>query len=220
METWVPLCTSVCVSQSSNFWWHTFIQMYMYMHQYMYTCPPDYPCLLHPMHSYMETWVPLCGIMCLLQSSYFCFPTLFWMCSYISTWIYVHQTAHVYSTPMHSLIESWVPTYGSVFVSQSPDFCSDNLFRMCTCRRRCGTRWGVTDTLTLGPPGAHMLAATMWRGGADLGSQVDMPACADACTHYNQGVETDELWMQYADGATQGWTGMNTAMLRGWVGLH
>ena len=65
---------------------------------------------------------------------------------------------------------------------------SHTLFRKCTCRR-CGTRWGVTETLTWGHPGANILAATMWRVGVDLGCQVDMPACADACTHYNQGAE-------------------------------
>ena len=48
---------------------------------------------------------------------------------------------------------------------------------------------GWLETLTWGHSGAHILAATMWRVGADLGCQVDMPACADACTHYNQGAE-------------------------------
>ena len=75
------------------------------------------PC---PMHSLMETWVPLCGIVCLSQSPYFCSPTLVRMCTCISTWNYVHLTVHVCYTPMHSLMETWVPLYVSVFVSQSP----------------------------------------------------------------------------------------------------
>ena len=47
METWVPVCVTVCVSQSPCLWSHTFIRS-MYIHQYMYTCPPDLQCLFHP----------------------------------------------------------------------------------------------------------------------------------------------------------------------------
>ena len=91
--------------------------------------------------------------------------------------------------PLHSYMETWVPRCGTVCMFQSVHCWSHTLFRKCTCRRRCGTRWGVTETLTWGHPGANILAATMWRVGVDLGCQVDMPACADACTHYNQGAE-------------------------------
>ena len=35
-------------------------------------------------------------------------------------------------------------------------------------------------------------------GGADVGSQVDMHICTDACTHSNQGVGTDEGSMGHA----------------------
>ena len=69
--------------------------------------------------------------MCVSQSSCFWSYTLVRMCTCISTWIHVHMTAHVYSIPMHSLMETWVPLYGSVFVSQSPHFCSHTLFQMC-----------------------------------------------------------------------------------------
>ena len=86
-----------------------------------------------PMDSYMESWVPLCVTACVSQSPYFCCYTLFRMCTCISTWIYVHLAAYVWSTPMHSLMETWVPLYGSVFVSQSSHFCCHTLFRMCTC---------------------------------------------------------------------------------------
>ena len=41
------------------------------------------------------------------------------------------------SSPMHSLMETWVPLYVSVFVSQSPQFCSNTLLRMCTCISAC-----------------------------------------------------------------------------------
>ena len=39
--------------------------------------------------------------------------------------------------PMDSLMENWVPLYGSVFVFQSPHFCCHTLFRMCTCISTC-----------------------------------------------------------------------------------
>ena len=62
-----------------------------------------------PMHSLMETWVPLYGSVFVSQSSHFCCHTLFRMCTCISTWIYVYLTPHVWSTPYDSYMESWVP---------------------------------------------------------------------------------------------------------------
>ena len=52
-----------------------------------------------PMDSYMESWVPLCVTACVSQSPYFCSCTLFRMCTCISTWIYVHLAAYVWSSP-------------------------------------------------------------------------------------------------------------------------
>ena len=86
-----------------------------------------------PMDSYMEKLGAPVVTACVSQSPYFCCYTLFRMCTCISTWIYVHLAAYVWSTPMHSLMETWVPLYGSVFVSQSSHFCCHTLFRMCTC---------------------------------------------------------------------------------------
>ena len=138
-----------------------------------------------PMHSLMETGCPLYGSVFVSQSPHFCSHTLFRMCTCISTWIYVHLTVLIWSSPMHSLMaNSWypciavclcpshlisvptpclecvhasvhefmstwlpisappcmhslmeicVPLYGSVFVSQSPHFCSHTFFPMCTC---------------------------------------------------------------------------------------
>ena len=62
-----------------------------------------------PMDSYIESWVPLCVTACVSQSPYFCCYTLFRKCPCISTWIYVHLAAYVWSTPMHSLMEPWHP---------------------------------------------------------------------------------------------------------------
>ena len=85
------------------------------VHEFMSTCllmsgPP-------PMHSLMETWVPLYVSVFVSQSPHFCCHTLFRMCTCTSTCIYVHLTAHVCPTPMHSLTETWVSLYGSMFVS-------------------------------------------------------------------------------------------------------
>ena len=52
-----------------------------------------------PLHSLMETWVPLYGSVFLSQSSHFCCHTLFRMCTCITTWIYVYLTPNVWSTP-------------------------------------------------------------------------------------------------------------------------
>ena len=90
------------------------------------------------MDSYMETWVPLCGSVCVcVPVTLLLINTFNRMCTYISTWIYVRMTVHVCSTPMHSLMKTWVPLYVSVFVSQSPHFCSNTLFWICTCISSC-----------------------------------------------------------------------------------
>ena len=103
----------------------------------MYYCPPNSPCLLHPlMYCYMERWVPLLGIVCCIHLTSGCTPWL--EC--------VHTFVHVYmsiwlpmstQTGLHSYMETWVPLWGSVFVSHSPYFCSHDLYRMCTCISTC-----------------------------------------------------------------------------------
>ena len=86
-----------------------------------------------PMHNLMETWVPLYGSVFVSQSPHFCCHTLFRMCTCISTWIYVYLTPHVWSTPMDSFMESWVPLCVTSCVSHSPWLWCYTLFRMCTC---------------------------------------------------------------------------------------
>ena len=152
METWVPLCGS----QSPCFWSDTLGRMCM--HQYINICAPDCPCLFHalcivwwkhgcpcvalcvchnhptsvpppwlecvhalvhgfmstlllmlaqpPMHSLMETWVPLYVSVFVSQWPCLCSNILFRIFPCTSTWIYVHLTAHICSTPMHSLMET------------------------------------------------------------------------------------------------------------------
>ena len=105
------------------------------VHVFMSTClPMSTP---HPMNSLMETWVTLCDIVYLSQSLCFWSHTLDRMCTcnsnqFMSTWLSLSAPP-----PMHTLMETWVPLYGSVFVSQSPHFCSHTLFRMCTCISTC-----------------------------------------------------------------------------------
>ena len=86
-----------------------------------------------PMHSLMEILAPLYGSVFVSQLSYFCCHTLFRMCTWISTWINVYLTPHVWSPPMDSYIESWVHLCVTSCVSHSPWLWSHTLFRMCTC---------------------------------------------------------------------------------------
>ena len=90
-----------------------------------------------PMHSYMETWVPCVGSCVCHNHPNFCHTP--WLeCvhasvhEFMSTWLLLSAPL-----PMHSLMESRLPLYGSVFVSQSPHFCSNTLFRMCKCICTC-----------------------------------------------------------------------------------
>ena len=100
METWVPLCTSVCVCPSHPTSGHTpwfkctctCISTWIYVHLIGHICST-------PMHSLMEIWVTLYVSVFVSQSHYFYFPTLIWMCTCISTCIYVHMTPHVSSSP-------------------------------------------------------------------------------------------------------------------------
>ena len=75
-----------------------------------------------PMHCYMQTWIPLCGSVCVSQSLDHWSHTLFRMCTCISTCIHVHLTYHVCFTFLNSDMETWVPLYGSVCVLQSACF--------------------------------------------------------------------------------------------------
>ena len=54
-------------------------------------------------------------------------------------------------------------------------------------------RWlGHKHTATHGHPCFHQ---TMHRGGEDMGSQMDINSCTDACTHSNQGVWPEAGWL-------------------------
>ena len=52
-----------------------------------------------------------------------------------------------------------------------------------------------------------LLLISMWLfrwGGADMGSQVDINSCTDACTHFNQGVWPEVGWLGHTHHDTQG----------------
>ena len=104
------------------------------MYQYMNLYPPTAHAWSNSRHSLMETWVPLFLTVCVCPSHPGCGPTPCLEC--------VHASAHEFMSiwlpmsgppPSHSFKENWVPLYSSVFLSQSPHFCSYTLFRMCTC---------------------------------------------------------------------------------------
>ena len=137
METWVPLCDSECVSQSPCFWSDTLVRM-CDMHQYMNLCLPYTPCLVHPL--WIVTWkVGWPYVSLHVCPSHLIFvPTPCLECvhasvhEFMSTWLLMSGPP-----PMYSLMETWVPLYGSVFVSQSSHFCCHTLFGMCTCISTC-----------------------------------------------------------------------------------
>ena len=132
METWVPLFVIVHVSQSPCLWSHTFFRMCTCISTWIYVHLTSH-ILSTPMHSLMETGCSYMAV-CLCPSHLISVPTPCLECvhasvhEFMSTWLSSSGPA-----PMHTLMSSWVPLYDSVFVSQSPHFCSHTLFRMCTC---------------------------------------------------------------------------------------
>ena len=120
----------------------------------MNLCLPYTPCLVHPL--WIITWKfgwP-CVSLHVCPSHLIFVPTPCLEC--------VHASLHEFMSswllmcgppPMHSLIETWVHLYGSVFVCQSCHFCCHTLFRMCTYISTCihlpwwqqlsARKWGV-----------------------------------------------------------------------------
>ena len=61
METWVPICVNVCVCVPVTLLMIPYHDLNVYMHQDMYTCPPDLQCLFHPL--WIVIWKPGCPCM-------------------------------------------------------------------------------------------------------------------------------------------------------------
>ena len=55
----------------------------------------------------------------------------------------------------------------------------------------------------------------MERGGADMGSQVDMYTCTDACEHSNQGMGTKVGSLRHKHSPTQRHPGFHITIQRG-----
>ena len=100
------------------------------VHEFMSTL---HPCLVLPLWIVTRKGGWLCVPLCLCPIHPGCGPTPCLDCvhasvhEFMSTWLLMSGTP-----PIYSLMETWVPLYGSVFVSQSSNFWSDTLFRMCT----------------------------------------------------------------------------------------
>ena len=124
----VCLCPSHLISVATPCLECVHASVHEFMSTWLLTCGPP------PMHSLMETLVPLYGSVFVSQSISFLLPHPCLECvhpsghEFMSTWLLLSGPS-----VMHSLMETWVPLYGSVFVSQSSHFCCHTLFRMCTC---------------------------------------------------------------------------------------
>ena len=95
---------------------------------------PNCPCMVPTLG--IVSWKLGCPYfsLCVCPSHPGCGPTPCLECVHAS----VHEFMSIWlpmsgPPPMHSFKENWVPLYSSVFLSQSPHFCSYTLFRMCTC---------------------------------------------------------------------------------------
>ena len=132
IEGWVPLCFTVCVSQSSCLCSHTLFRMCTCISTWIYI--PQLP--MHGPTLGIISWKPGCPCMavCLYPSHLISVATHFLECVHAS----VHEFMSIWlpmsgPPPSHSFKENWVPLYSSVFLSQASHFCSYTLFRMCTC---------------------------------------------------------------------------------------
>ena len=125
----VCLCPSQLISDPTPCLECVHASVYKFMSTWLSMSGP------HPLHSLMETCVPLYGSVFMFQSSNFSSHTLFRMCTCISTWYFCLPYLLMCSSafPMHSFMETWVPLFVTVCVSQSPCLCFHTLFRMCTC---------------------------------------------------------------------------------------
>ena len=98
METWVSVCGTVYVAVISFLFPHLVLEcVHALVHVFMPTWVLNYAAL--PMHNNMEHGCHSVAD-CVLQSSHFC--------TCISTWMYVHLTAHVGSSPFEQFHETWV----------------------------------------------------------------------------------------------------------------
>ena len=106
--------------------------VYALVHVYMSTLLPM--STQTSLHSYMETWVPLCGSVFVSHSPHLCSLNLSGMCTCISICINANLSSEFYFIPY-----AW--KHGCQCVAlcmlQSSHFFSHTLFTMCTCISTC-----------------------------------------------------------------------------------
>ena len=74
---------------------------------------------------------------------------------------------------------------------------------------------GDWDTHTVPHMGSPVSMELSIGGLANMGSQVDINTCTDACTHSKQGVWTEIKWLGHKHTAIQGHPGFHQTMHRG-----
>ena len=136
MQTWISQCGTVCVAVIPLLFPH--LGQNVYMHQYMYACPPDSQyhlkalCIVVWKHKYS------CMALCLCPSHLISVPIPCLECVHASGHVFMStQLPMLAQPPMDSYMETWVPLCDTVSVSQSHCFWSHTLVRMCTCISTC-----------------------------------------------------------------------------------
>ena len=119
VETWVPLCNTLCMFQSPFF--------------QLCACPPDLPPLLYCIC--IVKCIHVCPCMALQACPIFWSHSLVRICACISTFVHVHLTSNICCTPLLSCMQICLPLYGPMWVSQRPFLSiARSLFILCWTR--------------------------------------------------------------------------------------
>ena len=136
IDWWKPgyPCISVClcpghlISVPTTCLEHVHASVHEFMPTWLCMSAPS------PMHCFMETCVPLYFTVCVCPSHPGCGPAPCFECVHVSVHEFMSPCLLMcVAFPMHSFMETWVPLFVTVCVSQSPCLCFHTLFRMCTC---------------------------------------------------------------------------------------
>ena len=151
MSTWQLMSGPRPMHSLMETWVHACMAVFLYPSHLISLATPCLECVHASVHEFMSTLHPMsgpplwivtwkvgctCVSLCLCPIHPGCGPTPCLECvhasvhEFMSTWLLMSGPP-----PMHSLMETLVPLYGSVFVSQSSHICCHTLFRMCTCIR-------------------------------------------------------------------------------------
>ena len=136
METWVPLCGTVCVSQSPHFWSHTLFRMCVCMSTCIYVHLTPNVTSNHYAYIHRNMGAPVWQCVCVSVTSF-----LFLHLGYN---VYMHQYMYLYQPEFHILLHplcivTWKHGFPCVALClfSSHYLCPYTLFRMCTCIRTC-----------------------------------------------------------------------------------